>query len=43
LQRLRTDGLISLRQRRLKILDHARLAAHAGFDVSYLSSRRDVL
>ncbi len=42
LQRLRTDGLISLRQRRLKILDHARLAAHAGFDVSYLSTRIDI-
>lgn len=36
LQRLRSDGLIRLCQRRLFIIDPARLAAVAGFDDSYL-------
>lgn len=36
LQRLRSDGLISLRQRRLTILDAGRLRDLAGFDESYL-------
>ena len=40
LQRLRTDGLIRLRHRRLTILDMNRLAAIAGFDESYLRMRR---
>ena len=40
LQRLRTDGLIRLRHRRLTILDMNRLAAIAEFDESYLRMRR---
>ncbi len=36
LQRLRTDGLIRLCQRRLHILDPARLAVVAGFEPDYL-------
>ncbi|WP_309603511.1 Crp/Fnr family transcriptional regulator [Sphingomonas sp.] len=36
LQRLRSDGLIRLGQRRLYIIDTTRLAAIAGFDDSYL-------
>ena len=36
LQRLRSDGLIRLYQRRLSIIDSDRLAAIAGFDDSYL-------
>lgn len=36
LQRLRSDGLIRLNQRRLSIIDTDRLAAIAGFDDSYL-------
>ncbi len=36
LQRLRRDDLICLRQRRLTILDHARLAEESGFDPQYL-------
>lgn len=36
LQRLRSDGLIRLYQRRLSIIDTDRLAAIAGFDDSYL-------
>ena len=36
LQRLRTEGLIRLCQRRLAILDRERLAAIAGFDGAYL-------
>ena len=39
LQRLRTAGLIRLCQRRLTILDAARLAAVAGFDGDYLRIR----
>ncbi|MEO6579636.1 MAG: Crp/Fnr family transcriptional regulator [Sphingomicrobium sp.] len=36
LQRLRNDGLIRLRQRRLFVVDADRLAAIAGFDGNYL-------
>lgn len=39
LQRLRSDGLLMLRQRRLTILDPGRLAALAGFDEYYLHMR----
>lgn len=39
LQRLRKDGLISLRQRRLAILDSERLKAVAGFDEAYLHAQ----
>lgn len=38
LQRLRQEGLISLRHRRLTILDFDRLATNAGFDDDYLRS-----
>lgn len=41
LQRLRNDGLIALRQRRLTILDPARLVAVAGFEDNYLRLRGD--
>lgn len=40
LQRLRGDGLIRLRHRRLTILDLARLTAIAGFDEYYLQTCR---
>lgn len=38
LQRLRHEGLIALRHRRLTILDFDRLATNAGFDDDYLRS-----
>jgi CRP-like cAMP-binding protein len=40
LQRLRAEGLINLKQRRLTILDWSKLAAIAEFDASYLQLRR---
>lgn len=39
LQRLRCEGLISLRQRRLTIPDFARLKSVAGFDEAYLHAQ----
>jgi len=40
LQRLRSDGLIQLRHRRLQIINFDRLAAVAGFDANYLLARQ---
>jgi len=40
LQRLRSDGLVKLCQRRLSIVDSDRLAAIAGFDTNYLKVRQ---